>query len=584
MVDFKKYTLNEMYIGSARDYADKKALSYVSGEGFTYAEVLKAAFDFDCILNSKKLGRGSKIAILAENSPWWGISYIAITIAGRVAVPILPDFHPDNIDNILKHVEADALFVSSRLFNKVKNFKGMKRSFKVFNVEKCISVKLKDKSISFDKSVIEEYKKGLEKYNLDDVLDYFEAKDIKDSDLCSIIYTSGTTGTSKGVMLTHGNLAHNIDSSCAIPMSDKRFSEKTNISLSVLPLSHAYEGTIGFLVTFFMGTSIHYLSRPLSAASLIPAMKKVKPGIMLSVPLLIEKIYKESIAKKFYGKGFVPFLYEFYFLRLFFNRLAGKKLLKTFGGNLFFFGLGGAALSADVERFLREAKFPYSPGYGLTETSPLVAGANASKSRFKSTGHKIKDVEIRIFNPDKKTGEGEIQVKGPSVMKGYYKDEKQTKEVFTEDGWFKTGDLGYLKNDYLYICGRSKNMILGPSGENIYPEAIESMINKFEYVEESIVMQDENKNIVAKIHFNEEELKKVNNGEVEDKHKLEDVSNYMKHIRDEINKRLSSFSRVSDTEHQEEPFEKTATNKIKRYLYTATHLRSSKKEKKSIKK
>ena len=282
---------------------------------------------------------------------------------------------------------------------------------------------------------------------------------------------------------------------------------------------------------------------------------------MLSVPLLVEKIYRKSILTTINKKALTRTLYRFPPTRKLLNRVAGKKMYKLFGGNLVFFGIGGAPLAPDVEVFLREGKFPYCLGYGLTETSPLVVGANASEQRFRATGHCIEDVLVRIVDADPKTGEGEIQVKGPNVMKGYFKDPERTAEVFTEDGWFKTGDLGVFKKNHLYICGRLKNMILGPSGENIYPESIEAMINEFEFVEDSLIVEDEKKSLTALVHLNMDELKKKFGDSAQA------AGDYIKTIIEDVNKRLSNFSKITKSEHQQEPFEKTATHKIKRFLY-----------------
>ena len=380
-------------------------------------------------------------------------------------------------------------------------------------------------------------------------------------DLAAIIYTSGTTGASKGVMLTHENLVSNVISARVIPPQPENIDVSQNATLSILPLSHTYECTIGMLTTLNRGCHIHYLSKPLSPATLIPVMQRVRPGIMLSVPLLVEKIYRKSILTTINKKALTRTLYRFPPTRKLLNRVAGKKMYKLFGGNLVFFGIGGAPLAPDVEVFLREGKFPYCLGYGLTETSPLVVGANASEQRFRATGHCIEDVLVRITDADPKTGEGEIQVKGPNVMKGYFKDPERTAEVFTEDGWFKTGDLGVFKKNHLYICGRLKNMILGPSGENIYPESIEAMINEFEFVEDSLIVEDEKKSLTALVHLNMDELKKKFGDSAQA------AGDYIKTIIEDVNKRLSNFSKITKSEHQQEPFEKTATHKIKRFLY-----------------
>ena len=292
--------------------------------------------------------------------------------------------------------------------------------------------------------------------------------------------------------------------------------------------------------------------------------------MMLTVPLIMEKIYFNKIMPAFREKLALRLLYKIPFFRKILNKAAGKKLVKTFGGKLKFYGIGGAKLNKTVEKFLREAKFPYAVGYGLTETAPLLAGANPQTSVFESTGPAIEDIELIIHNPDKKTGEGEIWAKGPSVMKGYYKEPEMTREVLTSDGWFKTGDLGSLdRNHNLYIKGRLKNMIVGASGENIYPEEIESIINNFRFVVESLVVQQKGK-LVALVHLNMEELEKKYQilrqdmtRQVEDK-----VDEMLNELQEYVNSQVNKFSQIQKVVIHPDPFQKTATLKIKRFLYT----------------
>jgi long-chain acyl-CoA synthetase len=292
--------------------------------------------------------------------------------------------------------------------------------------------------------------------------------------------------------------------------------------------------------------------------------------MMLTVPLIMEKIYFNKILPTFRDNFVLRILYTVGFIRKRLNVAAGKKLLQTFGGELKFFGIGGAKINRNVELFLREARFPYAVGYGLTETAPLLAGANPQKSVFESTGPAIEDIELKVNNPDIKTGEGEIWARGPNVMKGYYKDPEMTKEVLTEDGWFKTGDLGSLDgNNYLFIKGRLKNMILGASGENIYPEEIESVINNFRFVVESLVIQQKGK-LVAYVHLNMEELeKKYQNLKQDMAKQYEDKKNeILAEIQEYVNSKVNKFSQINKVFLQPLPFQKTATLKIKRFLYT----------------
>jgi long-chain acyl-CoA synthetase len=291
---------------------------------------------------------------------------------------------------------------------------------------------------------------------------------------------------------------------------------------------------------------------------------------MFSVPLIIEKIYHNRIQPAFNSKWAIRQLYKVSFIRKKLNRIAGKKLLATFGGEIDFFGIGGAKLDRNVEKFLIEARFPYSIGYGLTETAPLLAGMKTSASRLQSTGPAITGVELKINNPDPKTGEGEIWARGANVMKGYFKEPDITAEVITPDGWFKTGDLGIFDKDrFLYIRGRIKNIIIGASGENIYPEEIESVINNYPNVLESLVVQQKGK-LVALVHFNLEELQTKYNDLFEKGSKMAEqkMNDLLKELQTYVNQNVNKFSQVQMVMIQNEPFQKTATQKIKRYLYS----------------
>jgi long-chain acyl-CoA synthetase len=395
---------------------------------------------------------------------------------------------------------------------------------------------------------------------------------VEEDDLAAIIYTSGTTGKSKGVMLTHKNICFTAEGGKKIQPLDE-----TDCYLSVLPLSHTYENTLGLILCVLSGSCVYYLRKPPTPSVLIPALQEIRPTIMLTVPLIIEKIYFNKILPVFNDKFITRNLYKIPFVRKKLNSVAGKKLYEMFGGRLKFFGIGGAKLNPAVEKFLIEAKFPYAIGYGLTETAPLLAGANPKFSAFESTGPAMFGVELLIHNPDKKTGEGEIWAKGPNVMKGYYKEPEMTSEVLTPEGWFKTGDLGTMDSSkYLYIKGRSKNMIIGSSGENIYPEEIESVINNFRFVVESLVVQQKGK-LVALVHLNMEELENKYTHLKEEvsrqfdgkrtKQIEEKVEEMVHELREYVNSRVSKFSQIQKIIIHSVPFQKTATLKIKRFLY-----------------
>ena len=527
-------------------YKNNKALSFVNKDAFTYSDVdnkIKSTIKYLSKLGIKK---GDKVAIISSNMPNWGISYFAITFIGAVCIPVLPDFSEHEIDNIIHHSETKIILVSKNLYPKIKNLQ-------TAHLKHTISIE----DFKIIKSFTDDGR--FDEYNFD-----YNKIPVDEDDLATIIYTSGTTGKSKGVMLTHKNI-------CFTALKSRKVQpiNENDRFLSVLPLSHTYENTLGFIFPMINGASVYYLEKPPTAPVLLPALQVVKPTIMLTVPLIIKKIYKSKIIPVYNKNGFTKFIYSKPITRKLLNRLLGKKLYKTFGGKLKFFGIGGAKLDRCVEEFLYEAKFPYAIGYGLTETSPLLAGANPKQVRLESTGPAIEDVELKIVNKDFKTGEGEIWAKGPNVMKGYYKEPELTNDVLTKDGWFKTGDLGYFdKDNFLYIKGRSKNMIVGASGENIYPEEIESVINNFKHVEESIVINKQGK-LTALVHFNLDEIEqKVNTVKKEFTNKIDAKLEVLKNeLFIHINSKVNKFSRVQHIEIHKEPFVKTATKKIKKYLY-----------------
>ena len=533
-------------------YGDNNALGFVGEEFITYTQMGKLIDAVIAFMEAMGIEPGDRVIIYSQNMPNWGVVYFATQCMGVVVVPVLPDFNAYELGNIIEHSEAKAIFISKSLDFKLAN---------VENVDIDTVIRLDD----FDllkgpeaASIYDEDKKPQKTYT-------------PNEDVMSVLlYTSGTTGTPKGVMLSQRNLITNIyQSNCVQDIVE------TDRFLSVLPLSHTYENTIGFLLAIVNGASIHYLRRPPSGSVLLPALKKVKPTMMLTVPLIIEKVYKASILRKINSKAITRALYKFRPTQKLLHKVAGKKLYETFGGQLKFFGIGGAKLDAQVESFLIDAKFPFAIGYGLTETSPLIAGCSPGKGKHQAIGPKVVDSEIVIHNPDPKTGEGEIWFRGNNVMLGYYKNEEITKEVLTDDGWFKTGDLGSLDKDgILTHKGRLKSMIVGASGENIYPEEIESLINNFKFVEESLVIEDKG-GLVALVHFNmdelEERLKEVTSDVTV---KIDDMITELKaDLLEYINSKVNKSSKLQDIIDYVEPFKKTATNKIKRYLYKAENVR-----------
>ncbi len=552
-MDKDQKTIQKLLRNSFTSFADQPAVGFVDQRVLTYSD-LKHLIEQQ-VFRFAKLGikQGDKVAIVGTNSPNWVVAYFSILCQGVVAVPVLPDFTAQEIENVLTHSEAKMVFVSSKLYSKLSD--EVRQSMKIMI--------LLDNMGEIPKDASNDDLKEVEEYLGDGIMDAC-LNEVKPDDLASIIYTSGTTGSSKGVMLSHGNLSVNVEQCAKIEPLDSNES-----LISILPLSHSLENTTGLLLPIAYGACIYYLEKPPTASVLLPALKKVKPTYMLSVPMVIEKIYKLKIKAKFRRSPVLRRLYRIPVMRKVLHRAAGKQLFETFGGRLKFFGIGGAKLDASTERFLLEGKFPYAIGYGLTETAPLLAGDGVKETRFQSTGRPVASIEMKIHNPDSLSGEGEVWAKGENIMQGYYKEPELTKQVLTEDGWFKTGDLGLIdKDNYLYIKGRLKNVIIGSSGENIYPEEIESVINRFTYVLESVVVEREGK-LVALVHFNLDEIEKQFQ-HLKDEARLkveEQIEDLLKELRSFVNQKVNRFSQIQLVVAQLQPFEKTATKKIKRFLY-----------------
>ncbi len=562
MIDLPQMTLREVFERSVTKFANKPALSFVGSEPMTYAEFGEQVLAISTLLHERGIGKGDSVAILSENMPNWGIAYFAVTTMGAIVVPILQEFHESQIRHILSHAEVKALFISDKLQTKADPdvHPELDTVIRLDDFTLDTGPDMRDKikeQVMAGRKQLERLKDQARKFR------GLKQPEIDEQDTAAIIYTSGTTGHSKGVVLTHKNIVYDADVTAALV--DFSYDERL---VSMLPLAHTSECTLGLVIPLFFGASIHYLDKPPTPRTLLPALQKVKPTVMLVVPLIIEKIYKNRVAPKFKGSGIMRSLTKIGPTNTLLCKMAVKKLIAAFGGKLRCMCIGGAPLSSEVETFLRTGKFPYTVGYGMTETSPMVTGAAPWETKYRSCGPTVPGVEVKIENPNPETGVGEILIKGPIVMKGYFKAPKLTEETFT-DSWLRTGDLGLVdEDDFLFIMGRSKNVVIGPSGENIYPEEIEAVINQNEYVVESLVYRQDGK-LTARVHLNYELLeqniidtKKMIESEVRAK-----VKELLENVRSEANKVAANFAKVVQIIEHTEPFEKTPTQKIKRYLY-----------------
>ena len=557
------HTIPEIFRRSVEKFPSRPAFGYVDQQPMTYAQLNERVMGLCSVLEEAGIKQGDKVAILSENSPNWAVSFLAITTMGAVAVPILTQFHPSAIVHIIRHSESKLIFVSRSLFPKIgeSDFQDVEMVFiddfspALENSQARTSIK---HALSSGRKGLDRLKQSAYKYAGWETL-----KKVSPDALALIVYTSGTTGHSKGVMLAHKSLVYDAEKAGELVDADSQ-----DRFLSILPLAHTYECSLGLIAPVLAGASVTYLQEAPTPRILLPAMEKVKPTIMLMVPLVIEKIFKNRILPKLNKNRIMRGLYGFSPVRAKLHKLAGKKLMASFGGKIKAICIGGAALSPEAERFLRDAEIPYSVGYGLTETSPLVAGARPSETRFTSTGPPLEGLELKIDNPDPETGIGEILVRGPNVMQGYYKSPEITGQVLTDQGWLHTGDLGKLDNDnYVYIKGRLKNVIVGASGENIYPEEVESVINQFDHVLESLVYSVQGR-LVARVHLNYEQLEQdfgLNNMSEPEGHAK--IRYLLQELKAGVNSKVSDFSRLHKVIEQTEPFEKTPTQKIKRYLY-----------------
>ena len=529
-------TIAKLYEYATTVYAKNQYTQWYDTKegGYTYT-----TFKGKCDSLSKKLtqygiGSGDKVAILSQSMPNWSVAFFATVPFGRIAIPILPDSSENEVTNIINHSETKVLFVSERLRGKISQ-EVMDKMTLVINIDNFETIKADDDQFTCD---------GRTSIPTPD-------------DIATIIYTSGTTGSAKGVVLSHRNLASNVITcyhSCKRNERDRW--------LSILPMAHTLEMTLSMLYPMYCGATVYYLQKPPVPSILMKALKIVKPTTMLTVPMIIEKVYKGSVLPTIKKSRTLTWMNEH--INGLMCKIIGIKLKATFGGHISFYGIGGAKLDPEVEAFLLKAGFPYAIGYGLTETSPLLGYAMHGWRAVGSFGYPVYNVQLKLHDVNPETGEGEIVAKGPNVMLGYYKDPKRTKSVFTEDGWFRTSDIAVMdEKGRFFIKGRNSNMILGPSGENIYPEEIENVINNVEGVNESIVVERDGK-LVALVQPLENYIEWDKEGE--DK-LYEKLDAWKSKVLKMVNKNVSKASQVSSVEVMKEPFEKTATQKIRRFKY-----------------
>ena len=528
---------------------------YGEGITYTYGEVAEEIAKLHLLFHHCSLRRGDKIAVIGKNNSRWCIAYMATITYGAVVVPILQDFNPEDVHHIVNHSESVFLFTSDSIWETLEEEK-LNELRGVFSLTdfRCLHQRDGETVQKFikhmDATIHEVYPRGFGKENI-------EYTTLSNDKVMLLNYTSGTTGFSKGVMLTGNNLAGNV----TFGIRTELLKRGDNV-LSFLPLAHAYGCAFDFLTATAVGTHVTLLGKTPSPKILMKAFEEVRPNLIITVPLVIEKIYKNVIQPLINKKGMkwalnIPLLDAQIYAQI------RKKLIDALGGRFKEIIIGGAAMNPEVVEFFYRIKFPFTIGYGMTECGPLV-GYSPWNEFIPGCSGKILDImEVRIDSEDAYSTTGEIQVRGENVMKGYYKNEKATKEVFTEDGWLKTGDLGTIDVDgNIYIRGRSKSMILSSSGQNIFPEEIEAKLNNLPFIMESLIIE-KNKKLVALVYPDYETLDSLG---------LDHEDN-LKAIMDEnlrnLNKIIANYEKVSHIQLYPTAFEKTPKKNIKRYLYNS---------------
>lgn len=537
---------------SLRNNWDRPALSDYHGMTLTYKDVARKIAKLHLAFKHAGLGKGDKIAVCGRNSAQWAVAALASITYGTITVPILHDFKPDTIHHLVTHCDARLLFTDASTWENLDH-ENMPHIKGVVNIADYSLLFSRDKAFTQAREHLNRLfgDKYPERFTPDDVV--YEC--FNQDDIALINYTSGSMGFSKGVMLSYGSLWSNVQYS----IDGLDFLVPGDGFVSMLPLAHMFGLTVEMLHPFVKGCHIYFLGRTPSPKILLGAFAEVNPKLIVAVPLVIEKIVKTRVFPML-EKPLMKLLMHIPFVD---DRLMAKikqGLTDAFGGNLKELIIGGAGLNKDVETFLRKIQFPYTVGYGMTECGPLICYSSWDKQKQASCGHAVDRMELRVDSPDPETTPGVLWVRGANVMNGYYKNDEATQVCMGADGWMNTGDIAQIDKDgYVFIRGRDKNMILGPSGQNIYPEEIEQQLNNLPYVAESLIVSRDGK-LVALIHPDYENATKQG---------LDDaaVDKQMRDNLETLNAALPSFSQISDMQIFTEEFEKTPKRSIKRFMY-----------------
>ncbi|GJM62867.1 AMP-binding protein [Persicobacter diffluens] len=535
---------------SLKNYADLPALSDYQQKSMTYEEVGKTIAKLHLYFELFEINPGDKIALIGKNSGHWANIYLATLTFGAVIVPILPEFKAEDSERIIHHSDAQLLFIEDHFFDQMEtaHLPQLKAIFNLSEFELLYSQKnFENLHDNYERQLKFKYPNGINVQELD-----FRIPEPED--LAVISYTSGTTGFSKGVMLPHRSLNGNIEFA-----RDNMPLKSGNRIVSFLPLAHTYGCAFEFLFPFTLGCHITFLTKTPAPKIIMKAFAEIQPHLILSVPLIIEKIYKTKIVPAL-QKPMTAFLMKMPILKSIVHQKIKQQLMEVFGGNFKELIIGGAAFNPEAEKFFRLIKFPFTIGYGMTECGPLIGYASWDTTVLGGSGRPVDALEVKIDSPDPEHTIGEIICRGSHLMLGYYKNPEATQATIDQDGWLHTGDLGLMDaQNNILIKGRSKSMILGPSGKNIFPEEIESLLLNMPMVAEALVV-DRNGKLTALVYFDHAEMEQNHLGENQ-------IPALLQQYKKAVNQKLPGYMQIKDIKLQVEAFEKTPKRNIKRFLY-----------------
>ena len=547
-------SFNALIQKSVIDNWDLDALTDYKGQTLQFHDVARKIEKVHILFENSGIQKGDKIALCGRNSSQWAVAFLATLTYGAIAVPILHEFNAEQIHNIVNHSEARLLFVGDHVATIIDPQAMPTLEGIINNPDYSLMISRTDKLTYAREHLNELYGKKYPKYFRKEHVNYYIEQ--SPDELAVINYTSGTTGFSKGVMIPYRALWSNYDFACDVLGKTIKAGDKV---ISMLPMAHMYGMAFEFIFEFLHGCHVYYLNRVPSPAIIAQALAEIKPVIVIAVPLIIEKIIRKKVFPKIQNSR-MRLLLQMPVISKKVREMICQEVLKAFGGKMYEVIIGGAALNQEVERFLKRIDFPYTVGYGATECAPIICYSDWKTFAQGSCGRAALHQQVEIDSPDPRRIPGEILTKGPNVMLGYYKNQEATEETIDRNGWYHTGDLGTMDvHGNVFINGRSKNMLLGPNGQNIYPEEIEDKLNSMTMVVESIVVQRDNK-LVALVYPDFDEAKGMN-------FSADDIKNIMEQNRNGLNEMLPAYEKISEIIIQKEEFEKTPKKSIKRYLY-----------------